>query len=65
MDVELNFVESVMKSSNKNQDKTYKRAIDIHEWTTDLKPSKAQKKQKTKMRQNGKKIIRKELKENG
>lgn len=54
-----------MRSSGKNQDKTYKRSRDEFEMHVDGMPSKKQKKQKVKMRQNGKKIIRKELKEHG
>lgn len=44
-------------------DKTYEKALNDYEMHVDIMPSKKQKKQKTKMRQNGKKIIEKELKE--
>jgi hypothetical protein len=39
-------------------DKTYKRAIDTYEMFADRKPSKRQKKQKVKMRQQGKREIK-------
>lgn len=52
-----------MKSGNKNQDKTYKRGRDTFEMHVDGMPSKKQKKQKVKMRQNGKKEIKEGLKD--
>jgi len=40
--------------------KIYKRGVQAHEWAADVNPSKKQKKQKVKERQDGKKQIKKE-----
>lgn len=51
--------------SRKQIDKTYEQGLNTFQMHVDNMPSKKTKKQKVKMRQNGKKIIRKELKNHG